>query len=810
MKRILLLMILALMTVSIWAERVQIGGIYYNLTDGSTRTAEVTYSTSSYTGYKTIPSTVRYNNNTYSVTSIGSSAFSGCSSLTSVSIPNSVTSIGSSAFRGCSGLTSLTIPTSVRSIGSSAFESCSGFTSFTIPSSVTSIGSTAFQNCSKLQSINIPNSVTSIGISAFRGCTSLTSVTIPSSVTSIVDNMFRDCTGLISFTIPNFITSIGDGAFYGCSGITNIEIPSSVTSIGGSAFYGCSKLASITIPSSVTSIGFMAFSSCIRLSTVNVTDLTAWCNIKFDREGSHPFNYSNITHYLYLNGESVQDLVIPNSTTKIGEYTFYNCRLNSVTIPNSVTSIGKSAFDGCGLTTVNISDLSAWTNIIFESGLPTHKLCLNDEEIEDLIIPNSVTSIGKYAFSGCPGLTSVTIPNSVTSIGEFAFYNCSGITSVEIPNSVAIIEQSTFNGCNKLNSITIPTSVESIKYRAFYGCESLTSVTLPNSLMSIGDMAFANCPKLTSVIIPNSVTSIGEQAYFTTSSKGESEIKSVIIGSSVTRIGTQAFYGRNLKDVTCLAIVPPITSTWNFGYEGSGASFVYDNTTIHVLPGCKAAYEAANYWKNFTIVEDAFDPSTRRTITFGASDYATYCSDANLDFSEVEGIKAYIASSYNPGSGSLTITRVDNVPAGEGMLLKGTAGESYDVPTTDNASVVANLLKGNTTATTLYPTDGDYTNYVLSKNNEDVMGFYRFTGSVAMPANKAWLQIPTSALGGGGAQANVRGFRLVEEGEEMTAISEVKSESEENNIIYDLQGRRVNSVPSRGVYIKNGKKIIMK
>lgn len=196
-----------------------------------------------------------------------------------------------------------------------------------------------------------------------------------------------------------------------------------------------------------------------------------------------------------------------------------------------------------------------------------------------------------------------------------------------------------------------------------------------------------------------------------------------------------------------------------------------------------------------------------RNLTFGASDYATYCTDVSLDFSEVDGIKAYIASSFNPNTGSLTITRVTNVPAGEGILLKGTAGESYDVPVTSDASVVANLMKGNTTSITLDPTTGEYTNFVLSQNSEGVMGFYRFNNSITMPAHKAWLQIPTSAIGSG-SPAHARGFRFLEEGDEMTGIADIEENSANSDFIYDLQGRRLNSQPAHGLYIQNGKKII--
>ncbi len=212
------------------------------------------------------------------VTSIGMGAFSGCSSLTAITIPDSVTSIGDWAFSGCSSLTAITIPDSVTSIGDYAFYGCSSLTAITIPDSVTSIGDEAFSGCSSLTAITIPDSVTSIGDEAFSGCSSLTAITIPDSVTSIGGSAFRGCSSLTAITIPDSVIIIGDEAFYGCSSLTTVTIPDSVTSIGNSVFSYCSSLTAITIPDSVTSIGDKAFRGC--------SSLTVYCS-----ENSHAWQY---------------------------------------------------------------------------------------------------------------------------------------------------------------------------------------------------------------------------------------------------------------------------------------------------------------------------------------------------------------------------------------------------------------------------------------------------------------------------------------------------------------------------------------
>ena len=282
------------------------------------------------------------------------------------------------------------------------------------------------------------------------------------------------------------------------------------------------------------------------------------------------YSVTSIGDYAFYGCDKTTSVTIGNSVTNIGEDAFSFCSgLTSITIPNSVRNIGGYAFRECtGLTNVHISDIAAWCGITFSSYCSNplyhaHHLYLNDIEITDLVLPNSVTSIEDYAFRNCSSLTSVTIPNSVTSIGDEAFCGCTGLTSLTIPNSVRNIEDYAFSFCSGLTSITIPSSVTIIGDDAFRECTGLRSVTFEDGVTSIGKSAFYWCTGLTSITIPNSVTSIGNSAF-----SGCDGLTSVTIGNGVTSIGMEAFYGcDNLKTMT---IGNSVTSIGKDAVHGGG------------------------------------------------------------------------------------------------------------------------------------------------------------------------------------------------------------------------------------------------
>jgi len=418
------------------------------------------------------------------VKSIGQYAFHKCSNLQSVIIGNSVATIDWYAFYSCSNLQNITIGNGVTYIGKQAFYNCD-MSDITIPNKVTTIGESAFSGCYNLKNVTISDSVTTMGDYVFSACISLENVKIGNSVKRLGMGVFINCGSLKNVTIPNSVTSIGYNAFASCGSLTRMTIPNSVTSIDVGAFIDCRSLTNITIGSGVTSIGGNIFSGCKSLTSI-VVDSN---NLKYCSKGNC--------------------LIDTQTKALIG-----GCQSSVIPTDGSVKTISAQAFHG-------------------SIGL------------DNIIIPDGVTSIGDAAFFGCSGLKSVTIPDSVTNIGERAFSDCSNLISITLPNGITSIEYSMFSGCSSLTHITISKNVTSIDNYAFNGCSSLISVTLPKGLVSIGERAFYGCSSLANVMIPDGVTRIGNDAFNKCST-----LMSVIMSKSVITIGNNAFYNcKNLKNV---------------------------------------------------------------------------------------------------------------------------------------------------------------------------------------------------------------------------------------------------------------------
>ena len=556
------------------------------------------------TGYETeptdildIPATVTYEGKSFNVTAIKESAFSNCSKITLLTIPNTVKTIGKNAFYLCTGILEVTIPESVTKIGDFAFQWCSGMLQLTLGNGVTEIGRGAFERCNKLQQVTLGNNVTTIGERAFCSCESLKQVTVPESVTSIGSAAFGENPALTTINVAEGNTAYrSDGGILFSKDKTTLvqypagktetayAIPDGVTTIEAEAFTGCKKLMAVTFPVSVTAIGNLAFYMCTALKTITV----------------------------------------PDGVTKIEDYTFNNCTaLTKVTLGNGVTSIGFRVFVGCSalaeLTVTateppvvaanafenvsrditvyvpaeslaayktanewsNFTNIQPWGQTTFTvdnltyrvtdetaktaqltgyATAPAGALDIPDSVTHESItysvksignkalagctlltevtIPDGVTTMGNEAFSGCTALTKVTFGSSLTTMGNAIFSGCTALTEIAIPDAVTTIGTGTFSGCTKLAKAVLGNGVKSLGEKIFYGCTSLTQVTLGTNVTTIGNMAFSGCTALSQITLPESVKSIGESTF-----SGCSALTEIILPNSVRLIGENAFSG---------------------------------------------------------------------------------------------------------------------------------------------------------------------------------------------------------------------------------------------------------------------------
>ena len=430
-----------------------------------------------------------------------------------------ITNLASLMFEGWDQMTSITLPESLTGIGSSgAFGGCSSITSIVIPEGVTKITARSFSGCSNLSSVRIPDGVTLISVAAFYGCTSLTSISLPRNLERIYSSAFADCSNLVSISLPKSVSEIGEQAFHQCTHLSTVTLNEGLVYIYKAAFAGCESLTSISIPGSVTTIGERAFENCSELRTINLSD----------------------------------------GISEIEAMAFIGTGINSITIPKSVLHIGNNPFTDTDL-----------TSIIVEQGNPVYYSPNNTNAIIDVItntlisgckttvIPDSVSRIGDYAFSGCLGLTSMIIPDGVTSIGSFSFMNCKNLSTVTLPkNLTGILEQLTFYGCSSLNNIVIPEGVTGIDRWAFNECTSLSDIVLPESLTTVGEHAISGCPNLKQLILPSSLTFIGDYAF-----AGDSGLTKIqVLASTPPRINTGYAMGNPFSATGSCPIQVPAAS----------------------------------------------------------------------------------------------------------------------------------------------------------------------------------------------------------------------------------------------------------
>lgn len=429
----------------------------------------------------------------------------------SVSVPSTiiglpVTTIGSFAFDNCAFVTSITLSTSIKTISTSAFRDCSGLSSFTIPSSVTLISGNVFDGCTNLTSISVSSSNTQY-----------------SSLDGILYNKSR--TALI--TLPEYKS----GA---------IVLPSTLTTIRASSTHNCSKITSVMIPGSVTSI-LASFASCRMLASITVDpanpnyssrdgmlynkDFTTLLRVPGAKTGKVVVEEGTTVVGAFSTAYSVEEVVLPASTTAIADYMFDECEsLRTFVFPPGVTSIGRFAFRFCN-------------------------------SLEEIVIPESMQSIGTYAFRSCRSLTRVRLPSHLTVIGDW-FGSCESLTDINMPPGLLRIEDNAFSNATSLANVVLPESVEYIGSSAFF-VTGLRTIRIPSSVTSIGAIAFSLCRDLTEIEVdpanPN-YTSIDGVLYskdFRTLIQcpaGKSGI--ITVPESVTAISQNAF--SNCANITAI------------------------------------------------------------------------------------------------------------------------------------------------------------------------------------------------------------------------------------------------------------------
>ena len=554
MKKQLLLFLFAIVASvgTMFAERVKIGDLYYNL-NATGKTAEVTYEFEwwdgdNYQGLTTanIPASVTYSGTTYSVTSIGSSAFNDCSSLTSVTIPNSVTSINAYAFRGCSSLTSVTIPNSVTSIGGGAFSRCYG---------LPIIDNLRYADTYLVEAVD----------------ETLSSYTIRNGTKWIGSRAFYNCSSLTSLTIPNSVTGIGEWAFEGCSGLTSIEFPASLEYFDEGVINGCTGLVSIKIPSSVLSYGEYYGAECVK-NGGNYCDeyymyrytIAGWVQRHSD------FGLP------YLPDDAKNSL--PN--------------LKIVEAPEWFFDVPEDGWAFCPKSlekvSVNRGELNDNVFGVISRSYKTLK-SLNVEAVSN-------TTLADEAFKDNYNLTELILPANLTSVSYMAVAGCKNLKAITIPASVEVIEASAFEDCRSIQSIT---------FGGAAGAPGRAAAPAANSqLKKIGNWAFYNAHELQHLDIPEGVEEIGDGAFY-----GCTYLEDMVLPSSIRAIGDNCFaLCGKLTKIVCNATTPPAIQAKTF-YD------VNRQIPVYVPDEAIASYESDEYWQEFDIqgasdIEDAVSKTT--------------------------------------------------------------------------------------------------------------------------------------------------------------------------------------------------------
>ena len=484
MKKFTLLCMAIMAMTCVWAENVKLNGLYYSL--GSTTATVISDQSSDKSVYKdytsvTIPASVTFNNYTYPVTGIGTSAFESCSNLQSVSLPSSINTINTDAFYGCVKLGSVNLPEGLTTIGLRAFWGCN-LTEVTIPSTVTSIGNSAF-NGNPLTTIVWKPATCSIGSDGsapfYSTDSKVTSFTFAEGVETVPAYICKNMNLLDTIVLPSSVKSLGQCAFMYCTNLKSINLPVTQKTLPVSFFEGCTSLESIELPATLTTISTDAFYGCTKLANVNLHEGITTINLR----------------------------------------AFYNCKLDTIVIPSTVTSIGNGAFKGnptkaivwkpksCSIGSDDSAPFystdSKVTSFTFGEGvqvIPAY-LCENMNLLDTIVLPSTVTTIGAYSFKNCSALKGIQLPEGAIYMGDGAFMSCTSLKSFAFPEGEKSLPTSVLEGCTALEEVFIPSSVTTINQDAFYGCSALRAIqNLAFTPQTITERAVNNVNKKTCIL----------------------------------------------------------------------------------------------------------------------------------------------------------------------------------------------------------------------------------------------------------------------------------------------------------------------
>ena len=567
------------------------------------------------------------------VTTVGTHAFDGCSSLISVDLPSSITTIGEYAFADCISLKKFVVPDKVTDLKEAVFTGCKSLEEITLPANLVKISNYALSECSSLKSLVIPTSVNFIGRNALKNCTGMTSLTVPYLANekggipiSLKELIFGDQYNIYYGSDSNLKelvilsgTSIPNYAFFGFTHLETVVLPTELESISVGCFMQCESLTEVSMPQTLSSIGASAFSNCYSLRSIAI-----------------PAGVSTVAIGTFDGCSSLESVVLHNNILAIENEAFKDCAsLSYIQIPSNITTLATSVFENCS-------------------------------SLDNVVLPERLTKIGTSAFSGCSSLSSISFPETLTEISNYAFYGCSSISSIDITANIATIGERAFSGCSSLMSFTLPETVISVGYSILENCTSLERLTapFPNKFVydtafsyyfyysygssfpealqsvtitsardnSLPSNAFSDCTNILSLSLPENLKTIGQHAF-----KNCASLTSLVIPDSVSYMGIGMLYGTtSLSDLTL-----PYAGLDSSSYYGFSYFYCYDNyaygypsipQNLKKVTLTKATSIPAGAFSNFSSIEEINLPDTLQSI--GESAFSNCLAIKNVTIPE--------------------------------------------------------------------------------------------------------------------------------------------------------------------------------